>query len=921
LAKSESHSIGTFISKAISKLRFDPITEKERRHAWLTILRDLIDCGVDENFSEVKNINETILSLETLGIDHLNEDYLKEEKLYPIIKNIINQILDSVLKNPEILDLIEEADLIEDILGSITRKYFPWMKLFPLFSNEVIGILPDLKEPLFTAFYELDIEVHKKIVKLTEKVFHLFYENEIRKKFKKKLSNNIKGETLLLPLIDSAVNHLPSEKCMTVLICILCTPKREIKQGRIISILLQELGGIYVKLTQVLSELAPPLLAKELKINQDKIGGIFGSEKKSWEYVQEILNRPSLKNLKDYILIPDQIQRAYAGASVGALYEFSLTPLGKTYFQIDQNILIKIQRPGLRKLFDEQKNVLISLLERLDDNLTNEKLNNKDHKKIKGIINTLKRSITHYASQTIEELDFTNEKKNSEIIRAALKEKFNLEIPVYFHVENDVIIMGKLAGEKITSVVQGRYLQRAMIADSLSDAYLYLMLQKGIIWADPHAGNILYDPQEHKLKLIDLNPCFILENKTIKTFINFIYRLILKDFNGILKNLNHLVENPEILKDEDNHKIIKKFFQKENEISFQNFLSEFIRILGQININLKTEIQSTLRGISQIYLTAGAISSRNNFGKIFHKQLNWKIHFSHLRSIGTLHVLRASISLTYNLLKASIDEEVGPSIDERDISVLEKTIVHLNKKNVCQIKIKRINPDENTQLRLLTDGSRLIRSASLKIEILNGSRPASVGYVIEVPEKEWLKERQEFIKLHGLGFVLCLVESLEQLRRNSLEDYWYVIEAWCKRSTNRSTNEKIHIGELKVAARKLFNKRFHDIWKSEFMNITFKNIYLWKILLIFENKIEKHESFFMNFRQGMKEDNKNNQFNVGTFFKCKIMIYRGIVFGIKSLIKKSRFEMNLLPITSNQLVQRMICGLVRKEVLEKIKRY
>jgi hypothetical protein len=97
---------------------------------------------------------------------------------------------------------------------------------------------------------------------------------------------------------------------------------------------------------------------------------------------------------------------------------------------------------------------------------------------------------------------------------------------------------------------------------------------------------------------------------------------------------------------------------------------------------------------------------------------------------------------------------------------------------------------------------------------------------------------------------------------------------------------------------------------------------LWCLLIIpIGNKIEKHESFFMNFRQGMKEDNKNNQFNVGTFFKCKIMIYRGIVFGIKSLIKKSRFEMNLLPITSNQLVQRMICGLVRKEVLEKIKRY
>lgn len=919
LAKSESHSIGTFISKAISKISFDPITDKERTHAWLTLIRDLMDCGLDNEFIEVKNVDETILSLETLGIDHFNEDYLKEEKLYPIIKNIINQVFDSVLKNPEILELIEEADLIEDILESITKRYFPWMKLFPFFSNEVIGILPDLKEPLFTSFYELDAEVHKKLTQLTERILHLYYENDLRDKFKKKLSNNIKGENLLLPIIDSAVTHLPSEKCMTVLISIICTPRKEITQGRIISILLQELGGIYVKLAQVLSELAPPLLAKELKVQQDKLGGLFGSKKKSWEYVQGMLNRPSLMNLKNYIHIPDQIQSAYAGASVGALYEFSLTTLGKAHFQTDQKILIKIQRPGLKKLFDEQKNILISLLEELDNHLAKNKLNSREYINIKSVIYTLKKSITQYANQTIEELDFTNEKKNSEIIRNALKEKFNLEIPVYFHVEEDVIIMEKVAGEKITSVVQCRYLQRENIADGLSDAYLYLMLQKGIIWADPHAGNILYDPKEHKLKLIDLNPCFILEKRTIKTFVNFLYRLILKDSNGILKNLRHLIENPDTLRNEENQKIIKNFFQKESDITFQNFLSEFIRILGQRNINFKMEIHLTLRGISQIYLTAGAISSHNNFGKIFHKQLNWKIHFSHLGSIGPFQVLRASISLTYNLLKGSIDEEVGPSIDERDISVLEKTLLHLNKKNVCQIRLKRINPDENTQLKLLTDGSRLIRSASLKIEIINGNRPASVGYVIEVPEKEWLKERQEYIKLQGLGFILCLVESLEQLRRNSLEDYWYVIEGWCKRLSKRTSNEKKHIGELRIAARKLFSRRFHDIWKSEFMTISLKNVFLWKVLLIIENKIEKLDVLFTGLLDSKEVDNKNHQIIFGTYYKLKIMFYRSILFGLKYLIKKSRFEMNLLPLTSDQLVQRMIYGLVRKDVLKKIK--
>jgi predicted unusual protein kinase regulating ubiquinone biosynthesis (AarF/ABC1/UbiB family) len=127
-------------------------------------------------------------------------------------------------------------------------------------------------EPLFTAFYELPDLEHHRLIQLTERFLHTLYKKEVRPKLEKILSNNIKGKNLLLPLIDGAIEHLPPDKCMTAIISILCTPKEELTQGRIISIVLQELGGIYVKLAQVLSELAPPVLSKELKHQQDKLG-------------------------------------------------------------------------------------------------------------------------------------------------------------------------------------------------------------------------------------------------------------------------------------------------------------------------------------------------------------------------------------------------------------------------------------------------------------------------------------------------------------------------------------------------------------------------------------------------------------------------------------------------------------------------
>src|SRR5690606_10930607 len=131
------------------------------------------------------------------------------------------------------------------------------------------------------------------------------------------------------------------------LISILCTPRNELSQGRIISIVLQELGGMYVKLAQVLAELSPPSLARELRHQQDKLGGIFGSQFKSWEYVLEILNRPAWRRLKNYFIIPDFTQCAFAGASVGAIYEFELTELGKRKLHTTDSILLKVQRPGL----------------------------------------------------------------------------------------------------------------------------------------------------------------------------------------------------------------------------------------------------------------------------------------------------------------------------------------------------------------------------------------------------------------------------------------------------------------------------------------------------------------------------------------------------------------------------------------------
>lgn len=911
-SKDYSHCLGSYLAKAVSKVNFDPIPDHERKRAWAVIVRDMVHYGFDPDFELPPDLEATIDSLQTMGIDKYNQKMWDEKKLALVLTTFFNKSFDTLGKYPEVFQLIDQADLIEDMAIVLGKRFIPLFNLFPVFSEEAVEIIPYLKEPLFTALYELPEEEGQRLTDLTQKIMHHFYLRSVRPKLVHVLKNNIKGRNLLLPLIDEAVHHLPPDKCMTSLIGILCTPRSELSYGRIVSIILQELGGLYVKIAQVLAELAPPSLARELKHQQDRLGGIFGSQEKSWEYVLEILERPAWRRIKNYIEIPDVMQNAFAGASVGAIYEFELTELGKRKLNTCNSILLKVQRPGLTLLFEEQKETLLNILTHLDETLPLTELSSFEQEEVSSLILALKRTIINYAAQSISELDFRIEKRNAEKVKEALKGKFDLQTPQYFHVEADVSMMERIHGEKITSVVHSRYLERMSIADLVSDAYLYLMFQKGIIWADPHAGNILYDPDHLQVKLIDLNPCFSWDKSTIKIFISFIYRLILSDHKGIINSLKGLVENPEELKSERNQKLIRDFIENGNEGAFIRYLSDFVRLLGETNINLKIEVQASLRGLTQIYLTATAISSRHNFGQVFQKQFGWRMLIRQILSIGPFKVMRAALPLAFDMVRHSPEQEVGPTLDERDLAAIEEAVDLLNEENVCNIELIRTSPEENNHLALATDGSSLIRSTHLRLEVLTETKPASVKYIVEAPSKEWLKERQEYVKLQGIGYTMCLVECLEQLRRHSLENYWYVVEGWNSSPSKRSVKESILIGEVKLAARALFASRYSNIWTSSFMTVSKTNRFLWKLLIHFEERFERRQQGHFFILSKTIGHEKVGQYTLGTLHRLRVITFTLIISWLKTLIKRNRFEMNLLPLSTDELIQRMMHGLLRR---------
>jgi ubiquinone biosynthesis protein len=906
-----SPSLGKYLAKSLTKISLNPISGEELRRSILILFRDAVHLKYGTDKEHLLDFESTISSLEKISIHQLNQEYLNEEQISSALTFLFQHILETVSHHPQIFELLENSDVLKDILGTFLGKFLPLFQIFPAFTDEMGQFVTHLKEPFFASLYEIPEKDHHDLMILTEKILRGIYHHYVKKSLHESLQISAKGEKILFPLINNAVEHLPPDKCITSLICVLCTPRKELTKERIVSIVLQELGGMYVKLAQVLAEIAPPSMARELRHQQDKLGGIFGSEEKSWNYVIDLFQRESLSRIKKYVEIPKRTQSAFAGASVGAIYELNLSELGREKLG-GKTILLKVQRPGLKDLFENQKNTLINILTDLESELETSDLPSEDLTEISSLLLALKRTIINYATQSIGELDFRVEKKNADLIRDALKTKFTLSIPHYYHVESDLSLMEKIEGEKITSVVHSKYLERISIANLVSEAYLYLMFQKGIIWADPHAGNILYDPDKLQVKLIDLNPCFKWDDQTVKVFIGFMIRLILGDTNGVLQSLKGLIEDSNELETPRNVKIIKDFLETGNQGAFIRYLGDFVRLLTQANINLRIEVQAALRGLSQVYITASAISSRHNFGQLFQKQFGKKMLLKQILSIGPVKVIKAALPLIFDVIRNSPEEEVGPNLDERDISAIEEAFKLLNSENVCNIELRRESPDENIHFKLASDGSSLIKSSHLRIELITNTRPASIKYIIEVPQKEWLKERQEYIKLQGLGYAMCLVECMEQLRRHSLENYWHVVEGWNTHASKRSLRANILIGDVRVAARSLFARRYQNIWVSNFMTISMSNRGLWKLLIHFEQRFEQREQgFFYILSKKMSIENVG-KYTFGTIHRIKIIIYRVIISWLKTLIKRDRFELNLLPLTTDDLIHRMLHGLLRR---------
>lgn len=868
-----------------------------KRHKFSLTLLSSLGAGdwIEELERSLKTLNELWASQDLSYLE--SEDFINNN-LAPAIRAVAN----IVEKHPRFVQLLFHVDLLEHELGSAGTKLGRILKFLPIVSSRAAAMFPEIREQCFAALFRLSENERAQLAQFSDQLLKGLFAQFALPKIKVILEQDPRGK-VILPFLQDVLNLIPAESALNVLISVICTPKEQLTASKLMSIAIQELGGLYLKTAQVLSEMCPPNLAKELRSSQDAAAGVYPSVEKSFDYLLRVLSQPEVKERWEKFLdLPSTPCPHFAAASVGAIYELKLNSEGQQKFGV-KTVLLKIQRPGLQELLEIQAAHLTQIARNIQINIENDPtVGISLRQELRGMCDALLRGITHYFRQCSSELDFRREKENADIIRSSLAPDSKVVVPQYFETSSKYLFMERMPGAKITRIVQTKYLERREIADRLISAYLSLLFDRGIVWADPHPGNILLDDHTLTVSMIDLNPCFIWDKDTREQFKSLLYRLLLRDVGGVLDTLYQLVSNPEAL---HNNKLFDELSQLMSAEQYRHgtahFMADFIRVLAENGIDLRIEVQAALRGLTQLAITATSVSARNSFALELRKYFGLKDILNTILDVGILRVFRVATAIIFQHIQRSPEVEIGPTLDERDIRTLASRLTELRKADVCEIRFRRVSPEEYGNLKQTPDGLSLVISSDLKLVVLDKVRPARVRYVLELPSSDWLRDRQEFVKLTSLARNFAIIECLEQLRRKSLDDYWRTVEAWSKSSHQRTVNEVSLIGEVKTAARRLFQLRFSQLWDNPLSGLGWSARILWRMLLILELRREFAEQRFVSVAQKTKAQLPIALLAVGTVHRLRILLWEGILRLTRWRLTKRRFSMSLLPIGIDEL--------------------
>ncbi|MBG01535.1 MAG: hypothetical protein CL470_04615 [Acidimicrobiaceae bacterium] len=315
-------------------------------------------------------------------------------------------------------------------------------------------------------------------------------------------------------------------------------------------------GPTYVKLAQLISAaegVFPDALVAECKKCRDQVSP------ESWKRISKVLTQelgPALQEIYDLGQTP------IASASIAQVHEAKLVD--------GSNVVIKIQRPGIRRKVTNDLKVMAWVAPKLVGKIPVTALANPP-------------ALVELFAETIcEELDFKLEVANlfeiERVLSASQKQEWEIPNPVLDFTTERIIVMSKVSGcslgEAITSGIKpekSSAIFRQMVEGLLEGAVIH-----GVFHGDFHAGNVFLSPSG-EIGLVDFGITGRLEGERRLAFLRYVVGLMTGDVESQVVGIKDLGAFPV---DSDIGLIISEFQLERNnfdplDLSEEEFIDEF----------------------------------------------------------------------------------------------------------------------------------------------------------------------------------------------------------------------------------------------------------------------------------------------------------------------------------------------------------
>ena len=288
------------------------------------------------------------------------------------------------------------------------------------------------------------------------------------------------------------------------------------KRAAQLRLTLVSLGPTYVKLGQVLSsrqDLLPKAYIMELRTLQDAVPPFDDA------LARRILDAElGAANAKKLALSSAPI----ASASLGQVYKGSIARSDGS----SEAVAVKVQRPGALAAISLDIGIIRSFAE--------------PWRRFKGLNTDLEGLVDEWGRRFVEELDYRREAANGERFRVAMESRPDLAgvvtaAPVIKGASTRrVLTTGWIDGQRLDTSEEGDVPRLCAVALA---AYLAMLLDIGLLHADPHPGN-LFRTADGKLCILDWGLVTPVSPELSTAILSFIAHLVSKDFEKVPADLD-----------------------------------------------------------------------------------------------------------------------------------------------------------------------------------------------------------------------------------------------------------------------------------------------------------------------------------------------------------------------------------------------